>query len=51
MFGLRERHLRRKNAKNMSGHVEQLEKLIDPNRTSSGITKSGTTRPEDKDPS
>jgi hypothetical protein len=50
VFGLRERHLRRLNSKNMGGHIERLEKLIDPNRTSSGITKSGTTRPEDKDP-
>ena len=51
IFGLRERHLRRLNAKNMGGHIERLEVSIDPNRTSSGITKSGTTRPEDKDPS
>jgi hypothetical protein len=48
LYGYRQRRLRRKVIENMSEHERALEKLLDPGRTSSEITSSGTTRPDDK---
>ena len=47
-YGLKERRLRRQKTEEMASHIEHLEKIIDPKRTSSGLTPKGTTRPEDK---
>jgi len=48
LYGYRQRRLRRKVIENMSEHQRALENLLDPGRTSSEITRSGTTRPDDK---
>jgi len=48
LYGYRQRRLRRIVIENMSGHQRKLELLLDPQRTSSGITPKGTTRPDDK---
>jgi hypothetical protein len=47
-YGVGERRLRRRAIKRHTGRPIELEKLIDPNRTSSGLTTEGTTRPEDR---
>jgi hypothetical protein len=47
-WALRERQLRRKKTAEMAQHTQRLEALLDPTRTTSGLTQSGTTRPEDK---
>jgi hypothetical protein len=47
-YGLVERRLRRRNIKRLTKHTEELEKRIDPERTSSGLTPEGKTRPEDR---
>lgn len=46
-YGAYERSLRRRNIKRMSGLNTQLEQRLDPARTSSGLTPSGTTRKGD----
>jgi len=46
-YGYRERKLRKKTISHMASRVEKAEQLIDPNRTSSGLTKSGDTNTED----
>ncbi|HEY6351133.1 MAG TPA: hypothetical protein VI636_17145 [Candidatus Angelobacter sp.] len=43
-YGLLERRLRHRKTKNMAGHMAELEKKIDPGRTSSGLDPKGTTR-------
>lgn len=43
----RERSLRLNKTESLSHHIESLEKLLDPNRTSSELTRRGTTNPED----
>jgi len=47
-LAFRERNLRRKKIADMSDYIHRLETIIDANRTSSGLTQHGTTRPEDK---
>jgi len=47
-YGLNERRLRHKKTERLAAHAQELEKIIDPKRTSSGLTPKGTTRPEDK---
>jgi hypothetical protein len=47
-WAFRERNLRRKKIAEMSDHIQHLESLVDSNRTTSGLTRRGTTRPEDK---
>jgi hypothetical protein len=47
-YGLAERRLRHKKTQEMAEHSARLEARIDPNRTSSGLTRRGTTRPEDR---
>ena len=47
-YGLNERRLRRKAIERLSGRVQELEKRLDPKRTSSKLTRRGTTRPEDR---
>ncbi|HXQ52880.1 MAG TPA: hypothetical protein VN802_17440 [Stellaceae bacterium] len=47
-YGLRQRKLRRKNIERLAPRAAMLEKIIDPNRTSSGLTPQGTTQPGDR---
>jgi hypothetical protein len=46
-FGYRERKLRQKNIERMSAQLTEYEIKIDPKRSSSRLTKKGSTRPED----
>jgi hypothetical protein len=45
-FGLAQRSLRRKNIERVVPLKNDLEKVIDPNRTSSDLTTRGTTPPK-----
>ena len=47
-YGLAERRLRHKKTQEMAEHNAKLEATIDRDRTSSGLTRRGTTRPEDR---
>jgi len=47
-YGLRERAQKRKQIKRLGNRVVDLEKRLDPNRTSSGLTVDGRSRPEDE---
>lgn len=47
-YGLGQRHLRRKHIKRVVAAKNELEKKLDPNRTSSNLTETGTTRPGDE---
>lgn len=48
IYGLGQRRLRRRVLGRLTSEKESLEKLLDPNRTSSGLTERGTTRPGDE---
>lgn len=48
LYGYRQRRLMRGNIERLSGRPRELEKRIDPNRTSSGLTPQGTTHPGDR---
>ena len=48
LWAIRERKLRKKKTRDMEAHVNELEKHIDPNRTSSNLTETGDTHPEDE---
>lgn len=47
-WGYGERRLRKKKVEFFHKRNKKLEVLLDPNRTSSRLTKQGTTNPEDK---
>jgi hypothetical protein len=47
-YGYKQRQLRRKEISAVSHRNRELEKRIDPRRTSSNLTEQGTTRPEDQ---
>ncbi len=47
-YGAVERHLRRRNIRRLTAHTAQLEKRLNPARTSSGLTPEGKTRREDR---
>jgi hypothetical protein len=47
-FGLTERRLRRKTTERFANRNAALERLVDPDRTSSHLTNRGTTNPEDR---
>jgi hypothetical protein len=47
-YGLRERAQKRKEIKRLGNRVVEVEKRLDPNRTSSGLTIDGRSRPEDE---
>ena len=42
-YGLQQRHLRRKNISRIAPRNDALEKRVDPNKMSSGLTQYGTT--------
>jgi hypothetical protein len=47
-YGVRQRKLRRDHIEQSSRTIEHLEKLTDPGRSSSRLTRRGETRPEDR---
>lgn len=47
-WALLERFLRRKKTEQMQQHVRELEKRLDPKRTSSGLLPTGSHRPEEE---
>jgi len=47
-YGLRERSQKRKAIKTLGNRVVSLERKLDSNRTSSGLTLDGRSRPEDE---
>jgi hypothetical protein len=47
-YGVRQRQLRRRNIRRMTGHNAEVEKRLLPGRSSSGLTPEGKTRPEDR---
>ncbi len=47
-YGIKQRNLRRDTIQRLSGRIQILETQKDQNRTTSGITQRGTTRPEDQ---
>jgi hypothetical protein len=48
IYGVGERRLRQRNIERHSAQKNELERIIDPKRTSSNISERGTTRPGDK---
>lgn len=48
LYGLFERELRRRKTAYLQGRITKLEKMIDPQRESSGLTPRGETSEEDK---
>jgi hypothetical protein len=48
LYGVGQRRLRRRNIERIVPLKNKLEKILDPNRTSSSLTSKGTTRPEDE---
>ncbi len=47
-YGMAERTLRRKTIARLADENRRLEQMVDPQRTSSNLTRHGTTRPEDQ---
>ena len=47
-YGIAERNLRRKTIARLADEGRRLEQTLDPRRSSSNLTRRGTTRPEDK---
>lgn len=47
-YGIAERNLRRRTIARLADEGRQLEERLDARRTSSNLTRRGTTRPEDK---
>ena len=47
-WALFEAKLRRSKTRALQGHIQKLETLIDPNRTSSGLLPTGETNPKDE---
>jgi len=48
VYGVGQRHLRRRHIKRVVPAKNQLERMLDPNRSSSGLTPKGTTQPGDE---
>ncbi|MEW6351245.1 MAG: hypothetical protein AB1646_19490 [Thermodesulfobacteriota bacterium] len=46
-YGLKQRKLRRDTIERLQARIQDLERRLDPNRTSSSLTRRGTTNPED----
>ncbi len=47
-YGLQQRRLRKNTIERLQGRIQEHERRIDPQRTSSRLTARGETRPEDK---
>jgi hypothetical protein len=48
IYGVGQRHLRRRHIRRVVPAKNRLEMLLDPNRSSSGLTPKGTTQPGDE---
>ncbi len=48
LYGRSQRALRLEKTKQLQARTTDLETMIDPNRSSSGLQKTGETHPEDK---
>ncbi len=48
VYGVGQRRLRHKAVKHLGNAKNELEKILDPGRSSSGLTEAGGTRPEDE---
>jgi hypothetical protein len=48
IYGLKEGALRRKNIHRLSSQIQNLERQVNPTRSSSSLTTRGTTQPGDK---
>ena len=46
-WGAGERYLRKRHIKRVSSETSELQKMIDPQRRSSGLSRKGETNPED----
>ena len=46
-YGLAERRQRRRTIASMQSHIRELENIIDPGRSTSGLTRHGDTNPLD----
>jgi hypothetical protein len=46
-WALLERRLRLRKVETMQGHIKRLETILDPERSSSGLTTRGLTNPKD----
>ncbi|WP_150047327.1 hypothetical protein [Methylomonas rhizoryzae] len=47
-YGLNQRALRKNTIENLAGYKEKYERMIDPNRSSSGLLTDGSTHPKDR---
>ena len=47
LWAIIENALRRRKTEKLAGRIAKLESQLDPNRTSSGLTPSGDTHPDD----
>lgn len=47
VWGFLERNLRQSKTKELTARIQYLEKKLEPNRTSSGLTNTGQTDKED----
>jgi hypothetical protein len=47
IYGFQQRQVRRKVVRRLHGRIATLERRLDPHRTSSHLTPSGDTNPED----
>ncbi len=47
-YGVKQKRLQERNIERLSRQNAELEKRLDPKRTSSRLTPRGTTRPEDR---
>lgn len=48
LWAVMERRLRYRKVEHLQGHNVELERIIDPHRTSSGLLPTGQTNPRDK---
>jgi hypothetical protein len=48
VYGLWQRRLRQRSIAHLAPRLARYEKLVDPNRTSSGLTETGLTNPDDE---
>lgn len=48
LYGARQKRLKGNTIQKMGAQIKELEAKIDPNRSSSGLTERGKTRPEDE---
>lgn len=48
VYGVNQKKLRQDTVERLQGRIKDLEKTLDPKRTSSGLTQRGQTRLEDK---